>query len=142
LTQADIIISTPEKWENLSRKWKSRKAVQEVGLYILDELHLISEYATYEVVASRIRYMQSEIQSHQLRIIALSTSLANAKDVSNWLGVGFPSNTFNFYPNVRPIPLEIQLSGYEHNNRATRILAMEKPTFNLLKKHLTGKYNE
>ena len=57
--------------------------------------------------------MQNELQttandeSNKIRIVALSTSLANAKDVANWLGISFPANTFNFHPSVRPVPLEI-----------------------------------
>ena len=36
-----MIISTPEKWDVLSRRWKQRKNVQNVNLFIVDELHLI-----------------------------------------------------------------------------------------------------
>jgi len=34
-------VSTPEKWDVLSRRWKQRKNVQTVSLFIVDELHLI-----------------------------------------------------------------------------------------------------
>lgn len=43
--------------------------------------------ACLEVVASRIRYMQVEGKDLNIRIVALSTSIANAKDLSNWLGI-------------------------------------------------------
>ena len=39
--QGNIIISTPEYWDVLSRRWKQRKNVQSVSLFIVDELHLI-----------------------------------------------------------------------------------------------------
>ena len=39
--QGNIIISTPQKWDVLSRRWKQRKNVQNVNLFIVDELHLI-----------------------------------------------------------------------------------------------------
>ena len=39
--QGNIIVSTPEKWDVLSRRWKQRKNVQTVSLFIVDELHLI-----------------------------------------------------------------------------------------------------
>ena len=35
------MIGTPEKWDVLSRRWKQRKNVQNVNLFIVDELHLI-----------------------------------------------------------------------------------------------------
>ena len=36
-----MIVSTPENWDMLSRRWKQRKNVQNVNLFIVDELHLI-----------------------------------------------------------------------------------------------------
>lgn len=43
LREANIVISTPEYWDMLSRRWRqpSRKEVQKVALFIVDELHLI-----------------------------------------------------------------------------------------------------
>ncbi len=41
LERGNIIISTPEKWDMLSRRWKQRKNVQNVPLFIVDELHLV-----------------------------------------------------------------------------------------------------
>lgn len=38
---ADIVISTPEKWDIISRRWRQRKNVQRINLFIMDELHLI-----------------------------------------------------------------------------------------------------
>ena len=36
-----MVISTPENWDILSRRWKQRKNMQTVNLFIADELHLI-----------------------------------------------------------------------------------------------------
>lgn len=41
LGKGDIIISTPDKWDILSRRWKQRKNVQNVSLFVVDEAHLI-----------------------------------------------------------------------------------------------------
>lgn len=41
LGSAHIIISSPENWDMLSRKWKQRTSVRNVSLFILDELHLV-----------------------------------------------------------------------------------------------------
>ena len=38
-----MIISTPEHWDVLSRRWKQRRDVQQVSLFIIDELHLIGQ---------------------------------------------------------------------------------------------------
>lgn len=41
VSQAHIVVTTPQKWDLLSRRWRQRKTVQAVSLYIVDELHLI-----------------------------------------------------------------------------------------------------
>ena len=41
LEKGNIIIATPEHWDMLSRRWKQRKNVQAVSLFVVDELHLI-----------------------------------------------------------------------------------------------------
>lgn len=41
LERGNIVVATPERWDMLSRRWKQRKNVQAVSLFIVDELHLI-----------------------------------------------------------------------------------------------------
>jgi hypothetical protein len=41
LERAQLVCATPTHWDMLSRRWKQRKAVQGVSLFMLDELHLI-----------------------------------------------------------------------------------------------------
>lgn len=60
-----------------------------------------------EVVCSRMRYMSSQIE-RKVRIVALSSSVANAKDLGQWLGAS-THGLFNFHPNVRPVPLELHI---------------------------------
>lgn len=60
-----------------------------------------------EVICSRMRYISSQIEK-SIRIVALSSSLANSKDVAQWLGVS-TNNVFNFHPNVRPVPMELHI---------------------------------
>lgn len=60
-----------------------------------------------EVICSRMRYISSQIE-RPIRIVALSSSLSNAKDVAHWLGCSATA-TFNFHPNVRPVPLELHI---------------------------------
>jgi hypothetical protein len=43
LLQGNIVISTPEKWDMLSRRWRQRRFVKETALFIVDELHLIGQ---------------------------------------------------------------------------------------------------
>ena len=41
LERNSVVICTPEHWDMLSRRWKQRKNVQNVDLFIMDEIHLL-----------------------------------------------------------------------------------------------------
>ena len=41
IARADVIITTPEKWDGISRSWQTRKFVKNVALLIIDEIHLL-----------------------------------------------------------------------------------------------------
>lgn len=43
-----------------------------------------------------------------VRFVGLSTALANAQDLADWLGIS-PAGLFNFKPSVRPVPLECHI---------------------------------
>merc|ERR1711935_1162582 len=55
-------------------------------------------------------------------------------DVSQWLGCN-TNCTFNFHPNVRPVPLELQVKGFNTTHNATRLVSMAKPTYNYILSH-------
>jgi len=41
ITHADLIVTTPEKWDGISRSWQTRGYVKAVQLLIIDEIHLL-----------------------------------------------------------------------------------------------------
>jgi pre-mRNA-splicing helicase BRR2 len=41
LETGNIIVSIPEYWDLISRRWKQRKNVKNISLFIVDELHLL-----------------------------------------------------------------------------------------------------
>ncbi|XP_047332165.1 DExH-box ATP-dependent RNA helicase DExH12-like [Impatiens glandulifera] len=135
IEKGQVIVSTPDKWDALSRRWKQRKHVQQVSLFIVDELHLIGGQGgpILEVVVSRMRYISSQIEN-KIRIVALSTSLANAKDLGEWIGAT-SHGLFNFPPGVRPVPLEIHIQGIDIANFEARMQAMTKPTYTSIVQH-------
>ncbi|KAJ6798306.1 DExH-box ATP-dependent RNA helicase DExH12-like [Iris pallida] len=135
LEVGQIIISTPEKWDALSRRWKQRKHVQQVSLFIVDELYLIGGQMgpILEIIVSRMRRISSHIDS-TIRIVALSASLANAKDLGEWIGAT-SHGLFNFPPGVRPVPLEIHIQGVDISNFEARMQTMTKPTYTSIVQH-------
>ena len=139
LADAQIIVCTVSQWDMLSRRWKQRRAVKSVTLFIVDELHMLggNEGPILEVVISRMRYISSQLEK-KLRIIGLGASIANAREVGEWMGVS-PKNLFNFSPKVRPVPLEIFMQSFEGNSFSGRLLAMGKPAYNAIMRHSQNK---
>ncbi|XP_003393281.1 putative U5 small nuclear ribonucleoprotein 200 kDa helicase [Bombus affinis] len=139
LAKGQIIITTADKWDVLSRRWKQRKNVQNIQLFIVDELQLIGgeEGPVLEVACSRARYISSQLDK-PTRIIALSASLADAKDAAQWLGAPAAA-TFNFHPSVRPVPLELHVQGINITHNASRLAAMAKPVYNAILRHASHK---
>ncbi|KAJ3372967.1 DEIH-box ATPase [Allomyces arbusculus] len=130
--QADIIITTTNHWDALSRRWRQRKNVYQTWLFIADELHLLTDpevgVAT-EIVCSRMRFISAQRESDQqppVRIVALAASMANAKDVGDWLGCA-TAHVYNFAPATRPHALQIHLQGLSIAHVPSQLLAMIKP---------------
>eukprot|EP00210_Caulerpa_lentillifera_P005576 g5333.t1 len=139
LEKGNVICSTPEKWDMLSRRWKQRKNVQNIDVFIVDELHLIGgiKGPIIEVITSRMRYIASELEK-KIRIVGLSTSVANARDLGEWIGVTSHS-LFNFATEVRPVPLEITINGFDIANFDSRMQAMSRPCYSNISLYGTKK---
>jgi len=138
---SDIIISSPNHWDVISRRWRQTKAMEtmkKLRLFIVDELHLLAENdSVLEVITSRMRYIANQIEE-PIRIVGLATSVANSKDIAEWIGAS-STNTFNFHPNVRPVPLEIYIQGFDQPQRTIRLLAIGKHIYQGVKQHSRGK---
>ncbi|KAL3188028.1 hypothetical protein MRX96_004263 [Rhipicephalus microplus] len=106
--------------------------VQQVSLIIIDEIHLLGEGRgpVLEVIVSRANYISS-YTSRKVRIIGLSTALANARDLADWLGIGEPA--------VRPVPLEVHVSGFPGKHYCPRMALMNKPTYRAIQQHSPDK---
>ncbi|KAJ8623435.1 hypothetical protein MRB53_031964 [Persea americana] len=102
LEKGQVIISTPEKWDALSRHWKQHKHVQQVD--------------------------------NKIRIVALSTSLANAKDMGERIGAT-SHGLFNFPPGVGPNPLAIHIQRVDITSFEARMQAMTKLTYTAIIQH-------
>ena len=85
---ADVIVTTPEKWDGISRSWQNRSYVRSVALLVIDEIHLLGDERgpVLEVIVSRTNFISSHTE-RKVRIVGLSTALANAKDLADWLGI-------------------------------------------------------
>ncbi|VBB27123.1 unnamed protein product [Acanthocheilonema viteae] len=137
LSSAKIVITTPEKWDGITRSWEIRQYVKDVALVIVDEIHLlgVERGAVLEAIITRLKLMTRKKESHNpVRVIGLSTALANAGDVAEWLGIA-DAGLFNFRPNVRPVPIEVHIAGFPGQHYCPRMALMNRPAFKAIKSY-------
>ncbi|KAJ2715375.1 putative steryl acetyl hydrolase mug81 [Coemansia spiralis] len=135
IQRADVIITTPEKWDGVSRSWRARNYVQGVSLVIIDEIHLLGgdRGPVLEVIVSRMNHIAAQT-GRAVRVVGLSTALANARDLADWLGIG-ATGLFNFRHSVRPVPLEMYIDGFPGRHYCPRMASMNRPAYRAIRTH-------
>ncbi len=81
LKDADVVVATSEKADSMIRH--GSRWIQDVGLVIADEVHMIhdpSRGPTLEVTITKLMRKNPDIQ-----IIALSATVSNSEDLAQWL---------------------------------------------------------
>lgn len=91
--KALVMLTTPEKWDSLTRKWRSYGSlITSINLFLIDEVHLLNEDhrgPTLEVIVSRMKTVRmfSKKKGPHLRFLACSATIPNARDIADWLGM-------------------------------------------------------
>ncbi|KAI8397569.1 DEAD/DEAH box helicase [Nakaseomyces glabratus] len=137
---ATIVITTPEKFDGISRNWQTRKFVQEVSLIIMDEIHLLASDRgpILEMIVSRMNYVSTQTKQ-PVRLLGMSTAVSNAHDMAGWLRVK-ENGLFNFPSSVRPVPLKMYIDGFTDNLAFCPLMkTMNKPSFMAIKQHSPDK---
>ncbi|NXX14413.1 HFM1 helicase, partial [Podargus strigoides] len=128
---AHIIITTPEKWDSMTRRWRDNSIVQLVRLFLIDEVHVIkdeSRGATLEVVVSRMKTVQSslwrQLENHDtvppLRFVAVSATIPNAEDIAEWLSDSkMPAACLKIDEDQRPVKLRKIVLGFPCSDNQT-----------------------
>lgn len=92
LAAHQIIVTTPEKWDALSRKWKDHYEIAHaVRLVLIDEIQLVGDRfrgPTLEAIVSRIKTFP---MNRQIRFLSVSASLPNIEDIARWIGAEQPT---------------------------------------------------
>lgn len=83
-----------------------------------------------EVIVSRMHYIAEQTDA-QLRLVGLSTALANASDLGAWLCIK-QAGLFNFRPSVRPVPLEAHIQAFPGKHYCPRMATMNKVCHSVL----------
>ena len=98
VAKANIIITTPEKWDAMTRSWRQHIfLLGAIDLLLVDEIHHLGEDnrgATLEAVIVRMRTLNdifhekappSAKMKTPMRIVSLSAALPNVSDIGEWL---------------------------------------------------------
>ncbi|KAI9916356.1 hypothetical protein PsorP6_018125 [Peronosclerospora sorghi] len=121
---ADLLVATPATFNVVLRR--SPALLERVALVIIYELQTVSDAASdgavLELLLSRI------CRCSHLRVLGLSTPLANPLDIGRWLGVS-ESSFMNFQAAARPLPLQLIVQGFPERYYVSRMDAMNRPIF-------------
>ena len=102
MNSSHLILSTPENFDAISRRWRQRKVIQAVDLFVIDDVHSVgngSQGTKYETIIARMKFIAAQLE-REMRIVALSTPLANGRDFGEWIGCS-KQDCFNFSPENR-----------------------------------------
>lgn len=145
---ADVIITTPEKWDSITRRWREKSVfdiVHSVALLLMDEIHTVHEGrgAVLEAIVSRMRTIKdvTEATVKKTRFVAISGTLPNIEDFASWLSVA-PEFVFSFSPQSRPVPLTIEVVSFpcsESSNPFAFDRFLSFKIFNLVRRYADGK---
>ncbi|KAL7711694.1 U5 small nuclear ribonucleoprotein 200 kDa helicase [Entamoeba marina] len=134
--EANVILTTPEKWDGITRLWKKNLMFKKVGLIILDEVHILGEERgpVIEALVTRTKQICSKMNIH-IRLIALTTAIANIDDMMAWMNVQ-SCGVFNFHSSLRPVPLIAHIEGFFLLKVIVpRMATMNKPAYQAIKSH-------
>ncbi|KAM0792521.1 hypothetical protein ACM66B_005190 [Microbotryomycetes sp. NB124-2] len=141
--KAKLIITTPEKFDSVTRKWHDHDAtLAHLRLLCVDECHSVGmdvRGATLEVVVSRMKTLGT-----RTRIVAVSATIPNIEDLAEWLGAGpdstEPAKVFGFGDEFRPCPLKKIVIGYPAGKDDWQFNAsLNFKLFDLIRQHSSGK---
>lgn len=104
-----IAVTTPEKWDSMTRKWRDHHEIAKmIKLVLIDEIHLVGDAnrgPTLEAIVSRLKSIQNDIKESRIRFIAVSASLPNIEDISKWINFGEADDSIKTYRLVKVLQM-------------------------------------
>ena len=112
IADTQIIVTTPEKWDVITRKATDMSYTNLVRLIIIDEIHLLHDDrgpVLESIVSRTIRKIEQT--GDPVRLVGLSATLPNYRDVASFLRVDPNIGLFHFDGSYRPCPLRQEFVG-------------------------------
>ena len=150
LNNANIVLTTPERFDILSRKWKENfNFLSNISLILIDEIHLLNEEnrgGTIEAIVARLKLLMNHKKFQNtflknLRFIALSATIPNIPEVAEFLNVNNQGLKI-FGEEFRPVKIEKIVLGFQRNKNQNEFMFEKSLDFrlaNLIENYSEGK---
>ncbi|CAK4033410.1 Pre-mRNA-splicing factor brr2 [Lecanosticta acicola] len=125
IAETNIIVTTPEKWDVVTRKATDTSYTNLVRLICIDEIHLLHDDrgpVLESIVSRTIR--RTEQTGDPVRIVGLSATLPNYRDVATFLRVDPQKDLFHFDGTFRPCPLKQEFIGVTEKKAIKQLKTM------------------
>ncbi|KAI1488164.1 Sec63 Brl domain-containing protein [Biscogniauxia mediterranea] len=143
IAETQIIVTTPEKWDVITRKATDLTYTNLVRLIIIDEIHLLHDDrgpVIESIVSRTIR--KAEQTGDPVRLIGLSATLPNYRDVASFLRVDPAKGLFHFDGSFRPCPLRQEFIGVTDKKAIKQLKTMNDITYNKVLEHVGTHRNQ
>jgi pre-mRNA-splicing helicase BRR2 len=130
IADTQVIVTTPEKWDIITRKANDRSYTNLVRLVIIDEIHLLHDDRGPVLESLAARILRGVEQTRQpVRLIGLSATLPNYADVAAFLRVDPDRGLFHFDSSYRPCPLKQEYVAITERKAIKRYQMMNEVTY-------------
>ncbi|KAI1872568.1 hypothetical protein JX265_005448 [Neoarthrinium moseri] len=143
ISETQIIVTTPEKWDVITRKATDLTYTNLVRLIIIDEIHLLHDDrgpVLESIVSRTIR--KTEQTGDPVRLVGLSATLPNYKDVASFLRVDANKDLYHFDGSFRPCPLKQEFIGVTDRKAIKQLKTMNDITYNKVIEHVGQNNNQ
>lgn len=143
ISETQIIVTTPEKWDVITRKATDLSYTNLVRLIIIDEIHLLHDDrgpVLESIVSRTIR--KTEQTGEPVRIVGLSATLPNYRDVASFLRVDTNTGLFHFDGTFRPCPLRQEFIGVTERKAIKQLKTMNDITYQKVLEHVGQNRNQ
>lgn len=143
IAETQIIVTTPEKWDVITRKATDLSYTNLVRLIIIDEIHLLHDDrgpVLESIVSRTIR--KTEQTGDPVRLVGLSATLPNFRDVASFLRVDMKTGLFHFDGSFRPCPLRQEFIGVTDRKAIKQLKTMNDVTYNKVLEHVGTNRNQ
>ena len=143
IADTQIIVTTPEKFDVITRKATETSYIKLVRLVIIDEIHLLHDERgpVIESIVSRTT-RRVEQAGDPVRIVGLSATLPNYRDVATFLRVDPVKGMFHFDGTYRPCPLKQEFIGVTDKKAIKQLKTMNDICYNKVLEQVGQRRNQ